>query len=65
MIGKVLHRDLQLKPDAKPEEIAFNQNLRIVRTVDRLTMVAAFAGFAWLVSIAWKRRQLEGKVLTP
>ncbi len=59
MVGKLLHRDLPLKENATAAEISFNQNLRIVRTVDRLVMVAAFAGFAWLVSIAWKRRLSE------
>ena len=65
MVGKLLHRDLPLKENATAAEIAFNQNLRIVRTVDRLVMVAAFAGFAWLVSIAWKRRLSEGGTATP
>ena len=61
MVGKLLHRDLPVKPDATPEERAFNENLKIARTADRLTMLAAFAGFGWLVWIAWKRRQLEGR----
>ncbi len=62
MVGKLLHKDLPLKNDATPDEVAFNQNLKLVRTVDRLAMVGAFAAFAWLVSVAWKRRELEGKV---
>ena len=65
MIGKLLHRDLPLKADATEVEIAFNKDLKFVRTVDRLAMVAAFGGFAWLVSVAWKRRALEGKIAAP
>ena len=65
MIGKLLHRDLPLKENATPVEVAFNQNLKIVRTVDRLAMVGAFAGLSWLVYIAWKRRKLEGRVAVP
>ena len=64
MIGKILHRDLPLKEGASSEEIAFNKNLKIVRTVDRLAMVASFAGFAWLVSVAWKRRSSEERIAT-
>ena len=62
MVGKLLHRDLPLKSDASPEERAFNENLKIARTVDRLAMLAAFAGFGVLVWVAWRRRQLEGRI---
>jgi neurotransmitter:Na+ symporter, NSS family len=56
MIGKLMHLDLPLKSDASPTEIAFNRNLKLARTFDRLSMAAAFGGFAWLVWLAWKRR---------
>ena len=62
MVGKLLYLDLPLKEGASPDEVAFNKNLKIVRTVDRLAMVAAFAGFAWLISVAWKRRTTEGSI---
>ena len=65
MVGKLLHHDLPLKENATPDEATFNRNLKIVRTVDRLAMVAAFAGFAWLISVAWKRRTMEGGTAAP
>lgn len=65
MIGKLLHRDLPLSETATAEEITFNQTLKIVRTVDRVVMAAAFAGFCWLVAIAWKRRASTGRIVTP
>jgi NSS family neurotransmitter:Na+ symporter len=63
MIGRLLHRDLPLKADATADEVAFNKNLKLVRTIDRLTMVATFLGFSWLVSIAWRRRARDGKLV--
>ena len=65
MVGKLLHRDLPLKADATLEEVRFNQNLKLVRTIDRVVMIGAFVGFAWLVSMAWKRRAAEGKLIVP
>jgi hypothetical protein len=66
MVGKLLHRDLPLKDGATADETSFNQGLKVVRTIDRLAMVAAFVGFAWLVSIAWKRREkLESGAAIP
>lgn len=64
MVGMLLHKDLALKADATPEEITFNRNLRLVRTVDRAMMVATFMGFAGLVWIAWRKRHSEERVLT-
>ena len=64
MVGMLLHRDLPVGSDATPDEIAFNDNLKLLRTIDRLVLVAAFAGFAWLVSVAWKRRAVEGRGVT-
>ena len=37
--------------------LAILPSLRILRSVDRLVMLATFALFGWLVSIAWKRRE--------
>ena len=65
MIGKLLHKDLPLKEGATPKEVAFNQTLKLVRTVDRGVMLAAFAGFAILVSIAWRKREAEGRNISP
>jgi hypothetical protein len=58
---QIAAQDLPLKEGATPEEVAFNQTLKVVRTVDRGAMLAAFAGFAILVSIAWRKREAEGK----
>ncbi len=57
MIGKLLHYDLPMKADATPEEIEFNNDLKMVRTVDRVIMVTVFVGFSGLVSLAWSRRE--------
>jgi NSS family neurotransmitter:Na+ symporter len=35
---------------------------RIVQLIDRLVMIGAFAFFAVLVAIAWKRRRAEGRI---
>lgn len=64
MVGKLLHRDVELKPDATPEELTFNKNLKITRTADRLMMLASFAGFGALVWIARKRRSAEERTIT-
>ncbi|HEY0984503.1 sodium-dependent transporter [Schlesneria sp.] len=64
MVGKLLHRDVELKPDATPEELTFDKNLKIARTADRLMMLASFAGFGALVWIAWKRRSAEERTIT-
>jgi len=56
MIGKLLHKDLPIKPGATEAEIEFINDLKMLRTVDRLMMVATFAAFAGLVSVAWNRR---------
>lgn len=61
MIGKLQHLDLTLKPDASPADVAFNSNLKMVRTLDRLAMLASFVGFCALVWIAWSRREAKGK----
>ncbi|WP_010585172.1 sodium-dependent transporter [Schlesneria paludicola] len=65
MIGKLLHYDLPLKADATSAEIQFNHSLRVLRTIDRAVLVASFVGFCWLVSIAWKRRKAEGRLMNP
>lgn len=55
MIGKLLHRDLQLPPDAGDEEVKYYSNLRIIRTITRLGLIALFVVLAILVRIAWQR----------
>lgn len=57
MIGKLLHYDLPVKPDATEAEKEFINDLRMLRTVDRVIMVAVFVAFAGLVSVAWGRRK--------
>jgi NSS family neurotransmitter:Na+ symporter len=64
MIGKLLHKDLPVKPGATPEEIEFNNDLKLVRTIDRIVMVAVFVAFSALVSVAWKRRSQTAKATT-
>lgn len=59
MVGKILHYDLPLAPDASTKQIAFNGNLRTLRTIDRVMMVASFVGLCLLVAIAWKRRSAK------
>jgi hypothetical protein len=62
MVGKLLHRDLVLKPNATPEEATFNHNLKLVRTADRAVMVLAFLGFAGMVGVAWRNRKAEERI---
>ena len=61
MIGRLLHKDLPLKDGATPEEARFNEQLKFMRTADRCVMVAAFLGFAALVSVAWAKRAKRGE----
>ena len=56
MIGKLLHKDLSLPKNATPDEKRYNEQLKLMRTVDRCVMVAAFLGLAALVNVAWKKR---------
>lgn len=62
MIGKLLHKDLELAPDASEAERDFNDELRFVRTIDRLVMVSVFIGLAALVNFAWRRRARNGRI---
>jgi len=62
MIGRILHNDIPVAKDATPKQVRFNQDLRVARTADRLVMLAAFLGFAFLVRTAWKRRKAEGQL---
>ncbi len=62
MIGKLQHADLPDPATLGPIEAEFQKNLRTARTVDRLMMIGAFAGFSYLVHRSWKRRRAEGKV---
>jgi SNF family Na+-dependent transporter len=56
MIGKLLHKDLVLSAQATPEEIRFNEQLKFMRTSDRVVMIGVFLAFSALVSTAWRRR---------
>ncbi len=57
MIGKLLHKDLAPPPaDAAPEAVTFHNQLKTVRTIDRVVMVAVYLFFCALVGIAWGRR---------
>lgn len=62
MIGKLLHKDLPVSEQATPEQREFVNDLRLLRTVDRVMMVAVFVAFSALVSVAWSRRERKGKV---
>ncbi len=62
MIGKLLHKDLKLPPDAPPEKVRFTEQLKFVRNIDRLSMVGVFAGLTVLVSFAWRKRAREGRL---
>jgi SNF family Na+-dependent transporter len=65
-IGKLMHRDLdadiaKLQADAKlsakqkAEAIAYKEQLKFWRNIDRLLMAGVFVFFAILVYVAWKR----------
>ncbi len=60
MIGKLLHRDLQPEPGASPAHVRFLEQIRLVRTIDRLALVGLFVFFCVLVKIAWVRRGRRG-----
>ena len=62
MIGKLMHRDLIPNPDASPEALRFNSNLKLVRNIDRLVMVGTYAGLAAMVGFAWRKRKREGSL---
>ncbi|WP_152051524.1 sodium-dependent transporter [Tautonia marina] len=62
VIGKILHKDLVTPEDASPEVVTYYENLRTVRTYDRIGLLAIFALFSILVAIAWRRK---GKGGTP
>lgn len=61
MIGRLLHRDIPITADATPAQVEFAKSLKWARTADRLVMITAFLGFAFLVRTAWRRRKIEGK----
>lgn len=63
MIGKLLHYDLPIKPDASDAEKKFISELRMVRTFDRVTMAAVFVVFAVMVSLAWRRRSTSSRTM--
>lgn len=55
-IGKLLHNDLSNDPAATPEKLAYLDQIRFVRTLDRCVLVLVFVGFSFLVALAWRRR---------
>lgn len=61
LIGKLLHKDLTLAADATPEERSYNEQLQLLRTIDRAVIVTTWLFFAALVALAWKRRRDEGR----
>lgn len=62
VIGKILHKDIEDSSD--PQKQAFNEDLKLVRTIDRLVLVGVFLFFSVLVYFAWKRRAAEGRLAT-
>ncbi len=62
MIGKLLHKDLELPTEAPPEQREFTNQLKFVRNIDRIVMVAVFIGLGVLVNFAWRKRQREGRL---
>jgi SNF family Na+-dependent transporter len=72
MVGKLMHKDLEkdiakisedakLSPAERAAKIAYYENLKMARNFDRAVMVGVFLFFAALVSVAWSRRQAEGR----
>jgi neurotransmitter:Na+ symporter, NSS family len=57
LIGKLLHEDIQIAATDAPERVAFLENIKLLRNIDRLVMVAVYAFFCWLVARAWRRRE--------
>ena len=62
MIGKLLHYDLIIPEGAPPEEAEYINDLRMIRTFDRVIMVTVFMGFCGLVSLAWSRREKSAQI---
>ncbi len=61
MIGKLLHRDLTLGPNATVEERRFYDQLKVIRNIDRIVLVVLFALLALTVNRAWARRYRDGR----
>jgi SNF family Na+-dependent transporter len=64
MIGKLLHRDLQLVIDdakSSAETKEFFGTLKTARNIERLLLLGTFLFFAVLVHRAWARRRAEGR----
>lgn len=56
MIGKLMHLDLVPPPGSSPEEVTFLNQVKTIRTLDRLALVGVFVFFAVLVQRAWAKR---------
>lgn len=65
MIGKLIQEDLAPSPKTleqdREREAQFLKDLKVARTADRLSMVAAFVGFSGLVWYAWQKRRRAGE----
>ncbi len=60
MVGKLLNYDIVIAPDATAEEVALLKSLRTLRNIDRLVMLGAFGFLAFLVHLAWSRKERNG-----
>jgi SNF family Na+-dependent transporter len=61
MVGKLLHNDLQVSEKASEQEKEFTEDLKTLRTVDRVVLVGTFLFFCVLVWVAWSKRRREGR----
>jgi hypothetical protein len=55
MIGKLMNKDLTVPEGATADQIRFNDQLKVTRTLARLLMVGIYAFFAVLIFRAWRR----------
>jgi hypothetical protein len=57
MIGRLLHRDIVPEAGSTPEHERFLGQVRMIRNLDRLALVAIFVTFSVLVHRAWKKNR--------
>lgn len=62
MIGKLMHLDLEVAPDATEETRSFMGRVKLIRNLDRLMLVGVFVFFSVLVSKAWHRNGHAAKL---
>jgi hypothetical protein len=60
MIGKLLNKDVQAKPEDTEARKGFLEKVRFWRIISRLAMLGAFVAYCSMVFIAWKKRRREG-----